>query len=53
MPPYKKYASAAQRRWAHTATGMEALGFEDVKGKDQATKGTKLPEKVKKPKKNG
>lgn len=44
MPPYQPYVSAAQERWAHTAAGKKALGSEDVHGKDEATKGTKLPE---------
>jgi hypothetical protein len=44
MPPYKPYASDAQRRWAHTPSGMKALGAEDVHGKDESTKGVKLPE---------
>lgn len=43
MPPYKKYVSDKQRRWAHTASGVAALGKEDVEGKDQASKGLKLP----------
>ena len=46
MPPYKPYVSDAQRRWAHTPTGEAALGAEDVHGKDQASKGKKLPERV-------
>jgi hypothetical protein len=43
------YASDAQRRWAHTATGIKALGGKDkVHEWDQASKGKKLPERVKK-----
>lgn len=41
------YKSDAQRRWAHTKTGTKALGG---KGKvaewDDASRGKKLPEKV-------
>jgi hypothetical protein len=43
MPPFKKYTSKKQEAWAHTESGLEALGFEDVKGKDKASKGAKLP----------
>jgi len=46
MPPYKKYVSDAQRRWAHTATGEAALGAADVAGKDKVSKGEDLPERV-------
>jgi len=45
MPPYKPYVSDQQRKWAHTATGVAALGEEDVKGKDQSSKGLKLPKR--------
>jgi hypothetical protein len=45
MPPYKPYVSDRQRRWAHTASGVAALGEADVKGKDQSSKGKKLPER--------
>lgn len=45
----KPYRSEAQRRWAHTAAGKEALGGEaGVHEWDEATKGKKLPERVKK-----
>jgi hypothetical protein len=48
-PLMKPYSSEAQRRWAHTSTGKEALGGEAaVHEWDEATKGKKLPEKVKK-----
>lgn len=53
MPPYKPYASDQQRKWAHTPSGIEALGPADVKGKDRTSKGMKLPKKVKKVKLNG
>jgi hypothetical protein len=43
MPPFKPYVSDKQRRWAHTASGVAALGKEDVEGKDQSSKGLKLP----------
>lgn len=46
MPPYKTYASVRQERWAHTANGMKALGAAEVKGKDAASKGKKLPSYV-------
>lgn len=45
MPPYKAYVSDKQRRWAHTASGVAALGEADVKGKDKSSKGMKLPER--------
>lgn len=45
MPPYKPYVSDKQRRWAHTASGVKALGEEDVRGKDKSSKGLKLPER--------
>lgn len=41
------YKSLLQERWAHTKSGMEALGAEKVKEFDQASKGMKLPKKVK------
>jgi hypothetical protein len=48
-PLMKPYSSEAQRRWAHTTTGKEALGGDAaVHEWDEATKGKKLPEKVKK-----
>jgi len=46
-PLMKPYSSDAQRRWAHTKAGKEALGGEAaVHEWDEATKGKKLPEKV-------
>jgi hypothetical protein len=45
----KPYRSEAQRRWAHTAAGKEALGGASaVHEWDKATKGKKLPEKLEK-----
>jgi len=42
----KPYVSDAQRRWAHTDSGMEALGGKaGVHEWDEATKGKKLPER--------
>lgn len=42
------YKSAKQRRWAHTATGEEALGGPaKVAEWDKASKGMKLPESAK------
>ena len=49
MPPYKRYASKKQERWAHTPSGLAALGFDDVAGKDRASKGRKLPVRTPKP----
>lgn len=43
MPPFKQYDSLAQERWAHTPSGVAALGQEDVDGKDAASKGLRLP----------
>lgn len=41
------YKSDAQRRWAHTNTGVKALGgAEKVREWDRASKGKKLPERV-------
>lgn len=45
------YKSDAQRRWAHTAKGMKALGAKKVAEFDKKTKGKDLPERKKK--KNG
>lgn len=45
----KPYASDAQRRWAHTESGKEALGGEKaVAHWDKESKGKDLPEKVSK-----
>lgn len=45
----KPYVSDAQRKWAHTAEGTKALGGDShVHEWDEATKGKKLPEHVKK-----
>lgn len=42
------FKSDAQRRWGHTKAGTKALGGKKaVKEWDQATKGKKLPERVK------
>lgn len=41
------YESLAQEHWAHTPAGTRALGGpEKVKEWDEATKGKKLPRKV-------
>lgn len=41
------YKSKRQQRWAHTAQGTRALGGPaKVKEWDQATRGRKLPDKV-------
>lgn len=46
------YKSLAQERWAHTPAGEEALGGKAaVHEWDEATKGKKLPKKVKKKRK--
>lgn len=48
-PLSKPYASEAQRRWAHTPAGKEALGGEKaVAHWDKESKGKKLPERVEK-----
>lgn len=45
----KAYSSESQKRWAHTKTGEKALGGKAaVHEWDEASKGRKLPEKVKK-----
>ena len=45
------YKSLAQERWAHTKDGTKKLGGKAaVKEWDSATKGKKLPEKVRKKK---
>lgn len=45
------YKSLAQERWAHTPEGMKALGgAAAVSEWDSATKGKKLPKKVKRAK---
>ncbi len=45
------YSSDRQRRWAHTKAGIKALGKKAVKEFDEASRGKKLPERVKKKKK--
>lgn len=45
MPPYKPYVSRKQEAWAHTASGLHNLGVDEVKGKDAASKGRKLPKR--------
>jgi len=46
------YRSEAQRRWAHTPTGMKALGGKKaVEEWDRETKGKDLPERAGKGKK--
>lgn len=40
------FVSEAQERWAHTPSGRKALGSK-LKEFDKASKGKKLPEKVK------
>lgn len=42
------YVSKRQRRWAHSKKGLAALGKDKVAEFDRASKGRKLPEKVKK-----
>ena len=43
------YKSQAQRKWAHTPAGTKALGGKKaVEEWDKATKGKKLPKRVKK-----
>lgn len=46
------YKSNSQRRWAHTRSGLKALGGKaKVAEWDAASKGKRLPEKVKPKKK--
>lgn len=45
------YKSLAQEKWAHTPAGVKALGKKKIAEYDKATKGKKLPKKVKKIKK--
>jgi len=40
------YLSDAQRRWAHSPSGVKALGPSKVKEYDKASKGKKLPERL-------
>jgi intein/homing endonuclease len=48
------WQSDAQRRWGNSPSGHKALGNKGVEEFNQATKGKKLPEKVKeKPKMGG
>lgn len=43
------YKSERQRRWAHTKAGTKALGGKKaVEEWDKATKGKKIPKRVKK-----
>ena len=45
------FKSEAQRAWAHTPEGMKALGGPDkVREWDEASKGKKLPDHVRKTK---
>ena len=45
----KKYKSDAQRRWAHTQAGTEALGGKEaVKEWDEKSRGKDLPERIEK-----
>lgn len=45
------YKSLAQERWAHTKAGLKALGGKKkVAEWDKASKGLKLPKKLKKKK---
>jgi hypothetical protein len=48
-PLMKPYSSEAQRKWAHTKSGMKALGGKEaVKEWDKQSKGKDLPEKIEK-----
>ena len=51
MPPYKRYASSAQEKWANSPEGVKSLGRAEVDGRNAASKGKKLPEHVKPAKK--
>lgn len=47
MPPFKPYASDAQRRFFHTDTAKaKGIKAEDVAGKDRSSKGMHLPKRV-------
>lgn len=46
------YSSDAQRRWAHTKSGMKSLGKKTVKEFDRASKGMDLPERKRKGRKD-
>jgi hypothetical protein len=47
VPPFTPYASDAQRRFFHTDTAAaKGISAEDVEGKDQVSKGRKLPKKL-------
>jgi hypothetical protein len=47
MPPFKPYASDAQRRFFHTGTAKaKGISAADVAGKDAVSKGRTLPKKV-------
>lgn len=40
------YKSLQQERWAHTKSGMKALGAKKVEEFDAASKGMQLPKKI-------
>ena len=42
-----KWASAAQERWANSASGKKKLGVSEVSKRNKASKGAHLPEKKK------
>jgi len=44
------FKSQAQERWAHTEAGKKALGKKVLNEFDQASKGMKLPERLRPPK---
>jgi hypothetical protein len=47
MPPFKPYASDAQRKFMHTDTARaKGISAEDVAGKDKVSKGLALPKRV-------
>ena len=44
------YKSQAQRKWAHSKSGIKALRKKGVQEWDKASKGKKLPKRVKRAK---
>lgn len=46
MPPYKPYASDAQRKALNAMADRGEIEKSEVEGKNQASKGKELPERV-------
>lgn len=47
MPPYKPYASRAQEKKLNAMAGRGEISQEEVNGKNRASKGMKLPQRIK------